>query len=393
MVYKIRKNRKLIFELWYQINESADYVRTGDKFKYIQKVGNDIDKLLQEANSVIVIAHSMGEYLSYCYLKQKDSDTGVEKIHLLGVGGGLGLVSLVGKLRASDKNGKIAPLASVFVSLYAAFFAIISAAASIAVWWGFSLDLSRLVPVIYGVNKMDELLNASLGNPIYLFETNSWRMNIMLHFSMLLCLLGLRKFILQFIGIDKLNFNKFKFYKYSHPCDPVGNSASFLYEDLENQSITPNGWFAHGISTYFGKFDKNGNMVAVSSEAEEYMRVRTVQHISHSLSIAPLPEVNLTWLKVIVYGMSTLVAPIFGLWIMSGFKMTVAISVLPIAFFIPNCFVAMILSWMVSKAIEIRPKSPGTLNWFDYFFICFCSLSMSFIATALCLIFVDSILP
>lgn len=396
ILYSLKGFRKnisrlgLIPGLWRQINNSADYVRTGDSFKYMEKVGKDIDELLQDSNRVIVVAHSMGEYLSYNYLKQKNSKSGVESIQLIGIGGGLGLVSLVGKLRASHVDGKIAPIASAVVSLYASIFAVVSAIVSIVVWWGFALDLSRFIPVIYGWKASDELLNNSLNSPVYLFETDSWCTNIIIHSSVLICLFGLRKFILQFIGIDKLNFNKFKFYRYSHPCDPVGNSVSFLYEGSVKQFITPNGWFAHGIETYFGKVDQKGNLAVANSEAEEYMRVRTVQHILHSLSIVDLPLVDMFWCKILVYGISTLVAPLLGLWIMSGFEMSAGFGILPMLFFIPNYFVSITLLWIISKAISVRTKSPGKFDWVDWVFVILGSLTLSYIITGACVFVIAS---
>lgn len=396
ILYSLKGFRKnisrlgLIPDLWHQINNSADYVRTGDSFKYMEKVGKDIDELLQDSNRVIVVAHSMGEYLSYNYLKQKNSKSEVESIQLIGVGGGLGLVSLVGKLRASHVDGKIAPITSAVVSLYASIFAVVSAIVSIVVWWGFALDLSRFIPVIYGWKASDELLNNSLNNPVYLFETDSWCTNIIIHSSVLICLFGLRKFILQFIGIDKLNFNKFKFYRYSHPCDPVGNSVSFLYEGSVKQFITPNGWFAHGIETYFGKVDQKGNLAVANSEAEEYMRVRTVQHILHSLSIVDLPLVNMFWCKILVYGISTLVAPLLGLWIMSGFEMSAGFGILPMLFFIPNYFVSITLLWIISKGISVRTKSPGKFDWADWVFVILGSLILSSIITGACVFVIAS---
>lgn len=51
--------------LWNQINVSAEYVSSGEENEYIEKVKGHIYNLAKKSDKVVIIAHSMGEYLSY----------------------------------------------------------------------------------------------------------------------------------------------------------------------------------------------------------------------------------------------------------------------------------------------------------------------------------------
>ena len=385
LLYSFVHNFKLISELWNQINESADYIRTGENFRYIQKVGEGVDNLLEESNKVIIVAHSMGEYLSYNYLNQKKSDKSTEDVQLIGVGGGLGLVSLVGKLRSSHLDGTISIRSSVTLSLYAAILTVISVVGTILVWWGFTLDIWRLIVVGFVKKTSDTLLNSSLENPVFPIETSSWLENIRIHFFLLLFLFGLRRFIIQFVGIDKMNNNRFKFYRYSHPCDPVGNSASFFYGDLVRQFITPNGWFAHGIKTYFGEVDRSGNLNSPLSEAERYMRVRIVQHVKSSICGSPLPSVSVLGYKTIVYVTSIFIGPLLALLVITGFKISLEGSVIILFFFIPNYFGSVILLWMINSGMNTRSEAPGKSSLGDVLLAFLFSLLISGLVTSFCL--------
>lgn len=383
--YNVVHNFKLISELWNQINESADYIRTGENFQYIQKVGEGVDNLLEESNRVIIVAHSMGEYLSYNYLNQKKSDKSTENVQLIGVGGGLGLVSLVGKLRSSHLDGRISIRSSVTLSLYAAILAVISVVGTILVWWGFALDIWRLILVGFTKKTSDALLSSSLENPIFPIETSSWLDNIRIHFFLLLLLFGLRRFIIQFVGIDKMNNNRFKFYRYSHPCDPVGNSASFFYGGVVQQFVTPNGWFAHGIKTYLGGVDRNGNLNYPLSEAERYMRVRIVQHVKYSICGTPLPSVSALGYKTIVYLTSIFIGPLLALLMITGFKISFEESIIILFFFMPNYFGAVILLWMINSGMNTRSEAPGKSSLGDVLLAFLFSLLISGLVTLFCL--------
>lgn len=385
ILYNVVHNFKLISELWNQINESADYIRTGENFQYIQKVGEDVDNLLKESDKVIIVAHSMGEYLSYNYLNQKKSDESTENVQLIGVGGGLALVSLVGKLRSSHLDGKISISSSVTLSLYAAILAVISVVGTILIWWGFALDVWRLILVGFVRKTPDTLLNSLLENPIFPIETRSWCDNIKIHFFLLLFLFGLRRFIIQFIGIDKMNNNRFKFYRYSHPCDPVGNSASFFYGGVVKQFVTPNGWFAHGVKTYLGEVDRNGKLNYPLSEAGGYMRVRIVQHIKSSICGTPLPSVSVLGFKTIVYVTSIFIGPLLALLIISGFKISFEGSIIILFFFIPNYFGAVILLWMINTGMNTRSEAPGKISLGDVLLAFLFSILISGLVTSFCL--------
>ena len=107
-------------------------------FNIIQSLERDIDKLDGRCNKIIVIAHSMGEYLSYNSIRRSMKNFKGKEVQLISFGGGLGLVSLIGDLRLSNKKNELSHWGSAFLSLGAATQAFILAAGNIfcLVWFG-----------------------------------------------------------------------------------------------------------------------------------------------------------------------------------------------------------------------------------------------------------------
>lgn len=270
-----------IAELWNQINESADFVRTGEEFQYIRSLEHDIDKLDRKCNKIIVIAHSMGEYLSYNSIRRSMKNFKGKEVQLISVGGGLGLVSLIGDLRLSNKKNELSDCGSAALSLGAAAQAFILAAGNIFSWCGLGFDIYRMLPVFAGESSLSSLLEVKLPNSNFPFETESWNFNIWLHFGLLVFFNITGMYIEKTNGVKMIGSKDFKFFRYSHLLDPVGNSVGFYYGRGVDQTITPYGRFGHAIRTYYT--GKNISSAEVVHDEDIYIPKRTVQHIASTV--------------------------------------------------------------------------------------------------------------
>lgn len=266
-----------IAELWNQITESADYIRTGDEFKYIQAIDRNLEELRNRCDKIILIAHSMGEYLSYSSIRRNIKDFKDIEIQLISIGGGLGLVSLIGDLRQSNKKNEFSGCKSAFLSFGAAAQAFILATGNIFSWCGIAFDIYRANPAIVGNLGWDSILETALPNPIFPFETENWNFNVGLHFSLLVFFAVTGMYIEKIGGIKMIGFNNFKFFRYSHFLDPVGNSVGFYYGRSVEQTITPYGGVGHAVRTYYT--GKNVRSAKVYYDKDIYIPRRTVQHI------------------------------------------------------------------------------------------------------------------
>lgn len=276
-----------IADLWNQITESADYIRTGDDFKYIQALECDFDKLRNRCDQIILISHSMGEYLSYSSIRRNVKNFNGKEIQLISIGGGLGLVSLIGDLRVSNKKNKFSGWRSALLSFGAAVQAFILVAGNIFSWCGIAFDIYRANPAILGNVGWDSI---PIHNPIFLFETENWNFNVGLHLVLMVFFAATGIYIEKISGIKMIGSNNFKFYRYSHFWDPVGNSAGFYYGRGVEQTITPYGGMGHAIRTYYT--GKNIKSAKVIYDKDIYIPRRTVQHIMSTVYRKPalLPQ-------------------------------------------------------------------------------------------------------
>lgn len=280
LIYAIFSSAQ-IADLWQQINESADFVRTGDEFEYMQSLEGSIDDLHKRCNKIIIIAHSMGEYLSYNSIRRSMKNFEGKEVQLISIGGGLGLVSLIGDLRLSNKKNKFSGFKSAFLSLGAAAQAFILAVGNIFSWCGLAFDIYRVNPTLIGNDSWDSLLHGKLINPNFPFETEDWKFNIFAHVALLLFFNAIGVYIEKVGGIKMIGSSNFKFFRYSHLWDPVGNSVGFYYGRSVEQTITPNGVIGHAIRTYYT--DKYNGSSSVISNKDIYMPKRTVQHIASTV--------------------------------------------------------------------------------------------------------------
>lgn len=276
------EGKRVIMPLWNQINKSADYVRTGDEFNYLQAVEQDIKRLAKDSGKIIVVAHSMGEYLSYNSLKRNIVNMDCKEVQLIGVGGGLGLVSLMGSLRASNRFGKYSIIKSIFLSFGAASLVLIILGGYTISSWGLVFDFYRVLPLISGKQTWDFYMGSNIVNPFIPFETSSWVFNIIFHILFIFIFSVMGIFVEKTVGIDMVSNNNLKFFKYSHFLDPVGNFAGFYYGNIAEKTITPNGSFAHSVRSYFVA-DEAGKSAQQYISKYVYMRKRVVHHIASTV--------------------------------------------------------------------------------------------------------------
>lgn len=367
MVFVIFSSEK-VSELWKQINESADYVRTGDDFRYMQNLEKDIDNLRKVSDKIILISHSMGEYLSYNSIRKNIGNFGGREVQLISIGGGLGLVSLIGDLRLSDKKGDFSICKSVCVSFVAAMLTLVLAVGSIFSWCGLAFDIYRFIPVIVG-NKG---LSDTIVHPFIPFETGNLICNTCLHIFLVVLFSNVSIFVEKIKGIKLVNSTNFKFFRYSHLMDPVGNLAGFYYGRSVEQTITPNGNIGHSIRTYFtGK--SIGQKCAVLVR-DVYMPNRSVQHIASTVYGDPtlLAEKTKPGWNVLVGIISWIVASLLSVVFFMKFniQLTLVFSPLFIGFNYIT-FLGLLWIWKVAKTLQEESKSYNKKKSHDVFWSSF----------------------
>lgn len=351
-----------IAELWNQITESADFVRTGDDFQYIQSLERDIDKLDGRCNKIIVIAHSMGEYLSYNSIRRSMKNFKGKEVQLISFGGGLGLVSLIGDLRLSNKKNELSHWGSAFLSLGAATQAFILAAGNIFAWCGLALDIYRAVPVFTGNISWISFPERKFTNPNFPFETENWNFNIWLHFGLLAFFNITGMYIEKTNGIKMIGSSNFKFFRYSHLLDPVGNSVGFYYGRGVEQTITPHGGLGHAIRTYYT--GKNIKSAKVVYDKDIYIPKRTVQHIVSTAYGKPslLPQKTKPAWNALVGVISWVASSYVLTWVMRIDPSSVIVLLPIFAGFSYIVLSAMLWMWVVADVLRDSSRSISDMN-------------------------------
>ncbi|WP_314938577.1 hypothetical protein [Rothia mucilaginosa] len=256
-----------IIGLWNQINTCADYIRSDKDSLYLNRVESDLDDILNESSKVIIVSHSMGEYLSYKVLTQ-DKYFNLSNVRLVSIGGGLGAVSLIGKSRISDAQGNYSPRKTLGVSSVVAIASISNLGIFIYCWSRLFVDLWS-----FGSN----LQSITHGNFIFLLSDIGGI--IISHF--------LGRGIIYFSGVID-HFSEFKFYRYTHFFDPVGNFSNFVYGLNIVKNITPKLSFGHGVSTYFygaSHRGKPGKVDDFKFMNMKYMQHQLMKHVNESLYV------------------------------------------------------------------------------------------------------------
>ncbi|WP_152691235.1 hypothetical protein [Rothia mucilaginosa] len=256
-----------IIGLWEQINMCADYIRSNEEIFYINRVKSDLDSILDKSNRVIVVSHSMGEYLSYKVLSQ-DEYFNSSNVCLISIGGGLGAVSLIGESRVSDDQEKYSPRKTLELSSIVAAASILNLYIFVYCWSHLFIDLRSFSLESQGTmcDKFTFLMNDLAGIVVAYFFSRS-----------IICFSGV---------ID--HFLEFKFYRYTHFFDPVGNFSNFAYGSNIINNITPKLSFGHGVSTYFfglSRQSEPGKVEDFKFINMKYMQNQLVKYINKFLSV------------------------------------------------------------------------------------------------------------
>ena len=254
-----------IKKLWNQIDESADYIRAGGASEYVTLVQSEIEKLSDKCGKVAIIAHSMGEYLSYKSLEAMDKSV-KENARLISFGGGLGAVSIIGKTKLNNKDEIYSPGKTILWSWLIASGALLSLLAYLYSWIGVSVDIWR----IFSKTQNNERL--------FLIEPFEAQCNLCIHIVGILASLGVAKGISWLSGIIPPG-DGFKFYRYTHFLDPVGNFSNFSYSSKIKTFLTPKFWIGHGVDTYF--FSRHKDWLATKSLTMKYMQQQIVFHVKN----------------------------------------------------------------------------------------------------------------
>lgn len=338
-----------ISNYWNQINDSADYISTGKDIKYIQRVERDINYLSKRCDRVIIFAHSMGEYLSYASLERLITNLQNEKIHLVSIGGGQGLVTLMGKLKVADGK-KVSPgksfasycgtAALVAILLFVAAFSLV----------GFSIDMWQICSVLISGDNIVDFINSPMRNKSVLNTTEWWLLNFGLHFFLIMLLFALEIDNIHFVTIKYFNLQGFEFYRYSHLWDPVGSPAGFFYGDRVVRSITPSGLLGHTIRTYF---DSVGQTTGVS-ESAQYIRIRSLQHIMSLAFDNPRYLLKKYSPNVYLSLFELLTGEFISLYFFAGYRDVLYIVLGSVMVLIPNLFGISFKSWVLKAASVFR---------------------------------------
>lgn len=381
-IFKRREIVNLISPLWEQVNNSADYIRTGAEFGYLRAVESDIKNLMEESDKIIIIAHSMGEYLAYKSLKRSIAGMACKEVQLIGVGGGLGPVSLMGSLRASDRLGKYSIIKSIPLSFGAMIQTYIILGGIFISFIGLVFDFYRSLPLFTGKATLNSYIGLNISNPYIPFETSSWVFNVISHNVLFVTFFTIGIFLEKIIGIEVIGDSKLRFFKYSHFLDPVGNFADFYYGKAAYKAITPNSSFAHSIRSYFapGDFDVNSGSLYVTRYI--YMRRRIVQHMVSTAYNNPgvLQKKTHSLKDKVVEVLSCMIA-LFIIIFVQGMDMKLFLVFLPIVA-VFNYLILRIFLWIRVVAETTRdssqnPRSVGD-GWDVFFWLVVCLLIFFF---------------
>ena len=369
--------------LWNQINVSAEYVSSGEENVYIEKVKGHIYNLAKKSDKVVIIAHSMGEYLSYNSLGILERKISGKKIHLVSIGGGQGLVSLAGNLKKTTSNGKISDLWSIVLAGFSAASAFILAVLLFFAWIGIAIDLWRFYAQWAHGHDLIKFINSPLENYYFIIETQFWILNIGIHLILLLLLLAIKLDYSRFFKIQEDYLKSFEFYRYSHLWDPVGNSAVFFYGNKVESSIVPSGVLGHGVTSYFGEV--NAVVSNRLRDVNRYVRKRIVQHIS-SLAFdnskylfKKYSDKPYIFLSALILGELATLMGIFG------YRDILTIVSVGMLVLIPNLLGSALLIWMQKTGTILRDPGVDPWSWksdlvFNLLFGFIISVSITFMS-------------
>ena len=232
---KILSFKDILIILYQQINNVVTYGYTLGANDYISQVTEDISDLRDESKKVMIIAHSMGGFLTHEALKSFISIT-PNTIYFNGVGSGLGPVTilrnrLLGKLELNKK----------YTTAWWVFFAVTISLVLLSVLY--ILSIYEIATYLILTLKGD-----SINFPIYAVIAPL----LIIAFKTFLFILKRR----TFEGQDNNFLQGISWKEYAHFTDFVGNSATYVYGNhVELYRFLSSGrwWIIHMMPAYFNK--------------------------------------------------------------------------------------------------------------------------------------------
>lgn len=232
--YKILSVKDILINLYQQINNVVTYGYTLGANNYILQVTKDISDLRDESKKVMIIAHSMGGFLTHEALKSFISIT-PNTIYFNGVGSGLGPVTvlrdrLLGKLELNKK----------YTTAWWVFLVVTISLVLFSVWY--ILSIYEIVTYLILTLKGD-----SINFPIC-------AVIVPLLIIAFKAFLFIKRHIFE--GQDDNFLQGVSWKEYAHFTDFVGNSATYVYgKNVELYRFLSSGrwWFIHVTPAYFNK--------------------------------------------------------------------------------------------------------------------------------------------
>lgn len=211
VIFVILFYRRQICSLYKQIQNNVSNSST----KYEKRVLDSIERMVNDADRLLVISHSMGGYLSYKSLsnilkRRKYS----EPIRFVGLGSGLGPMSIINE----SKKFKHKCCQSLIYTMLA----LINCLLWVNIW----MNLMR----VFGSGKSTFLIIYNLGINIYLFLAINAIVLALIYIYVYFVLN--KKYRVLFEGTYTKLHEHYEFY---YPADLVGNTSRFTYsKDIKN---------------------------------------------------------------------------------------------------------------------------------------------------------------
>lgn len=272
----IVKSFESLKNLYQQIDAAVRYDSFNEGKEYCNRVKYDIERMNENCNKLLVVAHSMGGLLSYKALGEMGVNS--KGIHLLGVGSGLGPVFVLSPKKVLKMNWQRIPrgekIRGIFeiagrwliyikvkhpwVSLFCrSFISCFITLLFLLLLWGIAVEASSLF-IVGGADK-----DFAVFPPVHI-SFMIFTLNFEIPFIGSFRLPAYLALLLQCVIVSVIVFVKYRangigdveWKEYSHFLDPVGNSATHVYpkEVKMYKLLLPGLCFPHVIPSYFMKF-------------------------------------------------------------------------------------------------------------------------------------------
>lgn len=262
--------------LYQQIDAAVRYDSFNEGKEYCNRVKDDIERMNENCNKLLVVAHSMGGLLSYKALGEMGANS--KGIHLLGVGSGLGPVFVLSPKKVLKMNWQSIPKGEKIREIFEiagrwliyikvkhpwpsllcrSFVSCFITLLFLLLLWGIAVGVLSLF-IVGGVDK-----DFTVFPPVHI-SFMIFTLNFEIPFIGFFHLPAYLALLLQCAIVSVIVFVKYRtngigdveWKEYSHFLDPVGNSATHVYpkEVKIYKLLLPGLRVPHVIPSYFMKF-------------------------------------------------------------------------------------------------------------------------------------------